>query len=112
MTEAAPNPEKARILREAALLQRRVNFKEGWLEIRDDDPWAEFETRRMFAMEIILQNPDLKPNAASFLGQACVDKNKFSARQSEWLTVLVNEFLDTTPPKPEPKSKKKTEAGK
>lgn len=106
MTEVATNPDDAKSLRQAALSQRRAHFKETWLELRDDDPWAEFDFRRMFAIEILVHNPDLKPNAASFLGQACVDKNAFSARQKEWLTNLVDEFLDTKPPKPEPKSKK------
>jgi len=112
MTEAAIDPEAVRAAHQAALARRRANFKEGWLEMRDVDPWATFENRRMFAMEIIVQNPDLKPNAASFLGQACVDRNAFSARQSEWLTALVDEFLGTKPPKTEATSKKKTEAGK
>lgn len=98
--------------RQAALAQRRAEFVETWLEIRGDDPFLEFTFRRMFAVELLVHQENLKTNAASFLGQACVDRNAFSPRQKAWMTVLVDEFLGTTPQKPETKSKKKTEAGK
>ncbi len=112
MSAPAQSLTERKSQRESALAERRQHFVDAWLDIRADDPWAEFDPRRMFAIEILVHSPDLKPNAASFLGQACVDKNKFSARQSEWLTVLVDEFLGTKPPKAEPQSKKKSEAGK
>lgn len=98
--------------REAALAQRLAHFVETWLEIRGDDPFLEFTIRRMFALECLAHQENLKPNAASFLGQVCVDRNALSPRQTGWMISLVDEWLKTTPPKSETKSKKKSEAGK
>lgn len=97
--------------REAAQALRREQVKGLWLSVKDDDPFADHHYRRMFAMEILLNDAELKPHVGSFLGQSAVDRNAYSQKQKDYLSRLIEEYLKIAPPA-EPKSKKKTEAGK
>lgn len=90
----------------------RLRMKGVWLSMKDLNPLDEFFYRRSFAVQIITYNIDLRTHAAEFLGRAAVDRNAFTPKQKEWFSRLIEEYVGIDAPKPEPKSKKKTEAGK
>lgn len=110
MSEGKPSLAERAAEREAAQKLRRENVKAMWLSIKEDGPLDEHHYRRMFALEILLNNADLHPRVGEFLGRCAVDRNAFSQKQKDWLARLLEDHVGIEPP--EPKSKKKRGAEK
>ena len=91
---------------------RREQAKSLWLSVKDKAPFDDHHFRRMFAFEILTNNPDLQPHVGEFLGKTMVDRNSYSQKQKDWLVRLVEDYLGIAQPKPEPKPKNKQGTGK